>query len=150
MNQRSFYFILNQIENNPIFHNNSTNVQTDVRIQLAVVLERVGCDGNGVSVGRTASRMGIAAGTVQLFTFRVMKSIMELKDRFVKWPSEEERRVCSQYMDDKYCLKGAIGIIDGSHFHFSQRPAVDGETYWTRKSHYSINTQVIYLKFYLF
>lgn len=46
-------------------------------------------------------------------------------------------------MDEKFALKGAVGIIDGSHFHFSQRPSVEGEVYWTRKHKYSLNATVL-------
>lgn len=40
-------------------------------------------------------------------------------------------------------FKGCIGFIDGTTFPLSQKPAVDGECYFDRKSRYSINAQVV-------
>jgi len=125
-----------------VFSNQSYHKQIDVKIQIAVALERLGCDGNGVSVGRIAVQMGLGYGTVHLYTSRVIKALMSIQKDFIHWPTDEEKRVCSEYMDERYCLKGTVGIVDGSHFNLSQRPSVDGEVYWTRKYNYSMNVQV--------
>jgi hypothetical protein len=65
-----------------------------------------------------------------------------LKRDYVKWPNDTERKKNSAAFHQKYRLPNAVGIIDGTHIHLSQKPALDGEVYWTRKSRYSINAQI--------
>jgi len=46
-------------------------------------------------------------------------------------------------MAKDYGLPGAVRVIDGTPVHFFQRPGVDGENFFTRKSRYSINLQLV-------
>ena len=69
--------------------------------------------------------------------------MISLKNKFIKWPNSIEKDIMSDFMKEHYGLKGAVGIIDGTHVNFEQRPAIDGECWWTRKSKYSINVQII-------
>jgi hypothetical protein len=143
MNKESFSFILREINNHEIFQNNSLNPQREVWVQLVVALERFGCDGNGISVGRVARSIGIGNGTVTLYTRRVVNALLSLEGKFIKWPSSRRRREISSQILEEYGIPNVVGIIDGTHIHFSQRPAIDGEVYWTRKSRYSINAQIV-------
>ena len=70
MTQSSFLFLLQNISNHPVFTNNSRNGQHSVAVQLAIALERLGCDGNGASVKRIAIHFGISPGSVNNFTWR--------------------------------------------------------------------------------
>jgi hypothetical protein len=54
MDKQSFIRLVFQIRNCAIFTNDSLHQQETVWIQLLVVLQRLGCDGNGSSIGRTA------------------------------------------------------------------------------------------------
>ena len=54
-----------------------------------------------------------------------------------------ERREISYRFNINHGLKGAVAIVDGTQIILSQRPHIDGETYWTRKGRYSINLQII-------
>jgi len=49
-----------------------------------VTLERLGCDGNGASVGRLAHTCGIGVGTVILYSKRVVEAIMSLEEEFMQ------------------------------------------------------------------
>ena len=143
MDKASFVSIENLISNHPIFHNLSMNKQTDVWIQLMVVLNRLGCDGNGASIGKMAIFTGIGEGTVLLFTDRVFTAILSLKDKSIKWPNSRERRRISRAFAAKDGLENAVGVVDGTHIHFAWKPGIDGEVYWTRKSRYSLNVQLV-------
>ena len=112
-------------------------------MQLQVVLQRLGCDGNGVSVGRMARLAVFSVGTVCKFTDRVFTALLRLRKRVISWPKEDERHRLSAYMRAKYGIPGGILIIDGTPAVFYQRPGVDGEVYWTRKCHYAMNLQLI-------
>ena len=49
MTKSSFLAVLNMIESNPVFHNDSRHPQAPVSLQLIVFLNRLGFDGNGAS-----------------------------------------------------------------------------------------------------
>lgn len=154
MNKNSFVRLLRLIENHQVFLNYSRNKQAPVWIQLMVVLRRIGCYGNGISVNSSARISGISDGTVDKYTERIFEAILSLKNQVIKWPSAQERREISQRFDKKYGLPNAVGIVDGTPVVFSQRPAVDGEVYFTRKSCYAENLQLIcddegYIRYFL-
>ena len=98
---------------------------------------KLGCEGNGASIGRIARSAGISRGAVTLYTQRVVRAVLDLKREFLRWPDAQERARTTARFQREYHLPNAIGVIDGTHIHFSQKPAVDGEVYWTRKSRYS-------------
>jgi hypothetical protein len=56
---------------------------------------------------------------------------------------QRRRREISSTILEKYGIPNAVGIIDGTHINFSQRPSIDGEVYWTRKGRYSLNAQIV-------
>lgn len=64
----SFHFILQLIENHPVFQTQSNQPQTPVQTQLTVTLYHMGCFGNGASVPDIAQTAGISEGSVEDFT----------------------------------------------------------------------------------
>lgn len=142
MSKASFQFVLSEIEGHPVFRNNSPHSQADVTLQLAVALDRLGNYGNGVSLGRTLKLWGIGKGTCVLYTERVLEALNDLASKYVVWPNKRKRKAMSRRMADKG-FKGCVGFIDGTTFPLSQKPAVDGECYFDRKSRYSINGQIV-------
>jgi hypothetical protein len=143
LDKRTLIFIENLIKDDAIFSNNSRNPQKPVRLQLVVTLERLGCFGNGASVGRVARANGIGNGTVTLYTRRVIDALLRHWETNVRWPTRSERQISSTFHDEEYQMPGAIGIVDGTHFILSQRPAIDGEVYFTRKKRYAVNAQLV-------
>jgi len=79
---------MNLIQDYPIFQNNSKNKQAPVHIQLIVVLNRLGCDGNGASIDREALLVGKTFGTIEKYTDRVFTAILSLEREYVYWQSE--------------------------------------------------------------
>ena len=136
--KQSFVKLVDKLKTHTIFQSNTNNKQEEVWIQLAVVLSKLGCDGNGVSRTRLAMNHGIGNGTVNLFTQRVFTAILSYEKEFIKWPTPEERDKISKYMDEKHGMPGCIGFVDGTPVVFYQRPGIDGEVYWTRKSQYAM------------
>jgi hypothetical protein len=55
----TFAIILELICDHPVFSNESNNQQEAVEVQLQVALARLGCNGNGASVGRIATWYGV-------------------------------------------------------------------------------------------
>jgi hypothetical protein len=143
MEKFAFISLLQMIESHEVFKNESRNAQTKVWIQLMVVLNRLGCDGNGASVGRFAVICGVSYGSVIKYTERVFKAIISLQNQFVFWPNERERLKISERFGNIHGLPGCVGVVDGTPVHFMQRPAIDGEIWFTRKQRYSMNVQLI-------
>jgi len=143
MSKTSFFRLLERFDAHPVFQNGNNHKQTDVWIQLLVALNRFGCYGNGASRGSLARTFGISAGTVNMFTSRVMQVILELEPEFLYWPNAEERQQISSLFGQKFGLPGCVGIVDGTPFNLSQRPAIEGSSFFNRKSNYAFNIQLV-------
>jgi len=161
MDKNSFLKLLELIAPFESFHAQSRNRyvtyykhQTPIWIQLMVVLIRLGCHGNGVSLGAVGRNCGYSIGTVVNFTKRVFGAIRSLEKHFLFWPKSRERKKISKRFLEKYGIPGVVGIVDGTHVIFSQKPVIDGETYYCRKQFYSTNTILIcddkgYIRYYI-
>ena len=56
-----------------------------------VILNRLGCDGNGASIGALGRIFGISTGTVINFTHRVFRALYHTTfeiDQIIFWPNE--------------------------------------------------------------
>ena len=149
MEKRSFLKLLEIVSVHRMFNKMSYNQykrfkskQAPVWIQLMVALIRVGCYGNGVSVGRVGVNCGYSDGSVDNFTNRVFTAILALKPAVIIWPKTEERKEIAKRFKKKGIL-GGIGVVDGTHCILAQKPKIDGETYWCRKLFYSTNVILI-------
>jgi hypothetical protein len=60
-----------------------------------VVLKRLGCEGNGVSVGIVSRFSGVSTGTVVKYSERVITAIYDIGHQLIQWPDENERREIS-------------------------------------------------------
>ncbi|KAI9918931.1 hypothetical protein PsorP6_011582 [Peronosclerospora sorghi] len=106
-------------------------------------LGATGVNGNGAAVKRIARTAGVADGTVPLYTYRVISALVRLASEFVRWPQPEERREISRRVAQRPGIVGAVGIVDGTHINFAQRPAIDREVFFSRKHRYGFNAQMI-------
>ena len=69
MTRESFIELVKEIEHNNVFKSNGTKVQAPVWKQVILVLNRLGCEGNGASMKRYAIFHGVSYGTVEKFTY---------------------------------------------------------------------------------
>jgi hypothetical protein len=139
----TFLRLLHIVQDHPIFQNNSLHKQAPVHIQLIIVLNRLGCDGNGASIDREALLFGKSIGTIEKYTDRVLTAILAVEKNYVYWPDAVERRKISKRMYRSHGLKNAVGVVDGTPINFYQRPGIDGECFFTRKGRYALNLQLI-------
>ena len=86
---------------------------------------------------------GFIEDTVVTFVRRVTTALLAISNDVIKWPDERERQVIKNRFKNDAGINGAVGIIDGTPVIFSQRPAIDGEVFWSRKSVYCMNLQLI-------
>ena len=87
MDVRSFERLLTLISDDPVFRSNNRNQQAPVWIQLMVVLARLGCYGNGASVGKVGINSGFSDGSICHChcTRRVFTAILKLRNQNIKW-----------------------------------------------------------------
>jgi hypothetical protein len=52
-----------------------------------VTLNRLGCDGNGASVGALGRMFGISYGTAHNFTHRVFRALYNRRYQIIFWPN---------------------------------------------------------------
>jgi hypothetical protein len=95
MFRNSFDAILARIRGHPIFHTSDSTgrPQEDPEFQLQVALKRFGTEGSTASsVNAIARHFGCGAGTVLLYTKRVVIALMSLWKEVVSWKSKQEKR----------------------------------------------------------
>ncbi|KLO04189.1 hypothetical protein SCHPADRAFT_840943, partial [Schizopora paradoxa] len=138
-----------EIEDDPVFVNNSQNEQIPVAHQVAVLLFRFGHSGNAASLKRVAEWSGYGKGTVLLMTRRVLTAL--LRPEFIKTavppPTEAEREEAKQWVEEHSCHAWRNGwlFVDGTLIPLYYRPFWYAEAYFDRKSNYSLNIQVCFL-----
>ncbi|KLO05015.1 hypothetical protein SCHPADRAFT_839887 [Schizopora paradoxa] len=142
----TFDRLVNELEDDPVFLNNSQNEQIPVSHQVAVLLFRFGHSGNAASLKRVAEWSGYGKGTVLLMTRRVLTAL--LRPEFLKSsippPTEEEREAAKKWVEEHSCYAWRNGwlFVDGTLIPLYFRPYWYGEAYFDRKCNYSLNIQV--------
>lgn len=138
-----FYDILDLIQDNAVFHNNSNCKQAAPSMQLLVTLKRLGCYGNGASVGMLARFFRTCVGTIELYTARCIMALLELETRVVTWPDSSERAQISRRIRTTTGFPACIGFVDGTLFVFQDKPERDGVDYYSRKGCYGMAGLVV-------
>ncbi|KAF9367170.1 hypothetical protein BGX21_007714, partial [Mortierella sp. AD011] len=125
----------------PIFKNNSNREQEKVAAQLAVTLDRLGHNGNGMASTRLSLFWDRSEGSCFKYTDRVLQALLSLEDRYLMWPTVEEREAHSLEMAKKGFI-GCVGFVDGTTIPLEVRPGFEGDFYFDRHGDYSFNLQV--------
>lgn len=68
MDEHSFFHLVTLIENNPIAYNKLSFVQAPIESQLAVILDRLGHNGNGACLNHMSPMWDISSGSLVKFT----------------------------------------------------------------------------------
>lgn len=142
VSRQTFYTILDLIKDDPVFQSHRRGrPQYPIHLQLQVVLYRLGSSGEAASIAKIAFLFGLGdGGTIQNFTNRVFSAILKLKNRYIFWPGEEERKFIEQatYHEMPFC----IGYVDGTEVRLAEKPYIDSDSYLSRKQQYSIKAQL--------
>lgn len=142
----TFDEILNKIWGDPVFSNNSQNEQMPVEHQLAIALYRFGHFGNAAGLDDISKWAGYATGTVLLATQRVMTAILgpSFLNDAVSLPTDAEIEEAKAWVESRTCRAWRNGwcMVDGTLVPLYERPYWFGESYFDRKSNYSLNIQV--------
>jgi hypothetical protein len=142
---QTFEYILKLIEDNPVFRSSSPKAQAPVESQLAVTLYRMGRYGNAASVRDIARDAGVSEGTVEAYTARCFKAILDHQSTFCCKPTPAEIEM------EKAWVEREIGVpewqegwimYDGTIVVLFCKPGLHGDTYFTRKMNYGLNVQI--------
>src|SRR2546429_1547294 len=140
VNQSTFWNIVNKIHNHEIFLSQPRQ-QASIEKQLAVVLYRLG---GKTTIWDICSKFGIAEGTVQLFTSRIIVALKSLKSQVIIWPRNDYHQEVHKGFEEKYGFPNIIGALDGSHMNLFEAPSKPNkDVYFTRKRRYAIHLQAI-------
>ncbi|KAH8115356.1 hypothetical protein DFH11DRAFT_1507594 [Phellopilus nigrolimitatus] len=142
----TFDHIVEEIGDDSEFTNNSKKLQLPVDFQLGLVLYRFGHYGNAMSLSKVADWAGIGKGTVESITRRVLRAVLKkpFRDNAIRLPTSEEKEAAKQWVEEHSCRAWRDGwcMVDGTLVTLYHRPYWYGESYFDRKSRYSLNFQV--------
>ena len=85
-----------------------------------------------------ADRFGITEFSVLEIRKRVSRSLIRLKEAFIRWPTGQARQETIQ----QFSFPTTLGALDGTHIRI-QAPAENPETYINRKGFHSIVLQAV-------
>lgn len=133
------------IEDDPVFHNNSNNRQFPVYIQLAIFLVRIGHYGNAASPENVAQWAGVSTGLVEKATYRCLVAFLRMHDDVVLLPTAEEKERAKEYVEWATCPEWRDGFLlaDGTKFPFFQKPGLHGEAWFDKNKDYSSDAQIV-------
>ncbi|KAF8584055.1 hypothetical protein K439DRAFT_1239494, partial [Ramaria rubella] len=143
----TFDALLSKIQDHAVFQNNSEKQQLPVNQQLAVVLYRLGHYGNATSMQKVGLWAGFGYGTVDKCTQQVLTAVCDEGFRRVvmRWPSEIQKAEASSWVESCSCSGWCGGwlMVDGTLVPLFAQPGFYGNSWYDRKSNYSLNVQLI-------
>ena len=141
MDPQSFRYILNLIKDNRIFKNDSINQQASVSSQLKIALYKLAHDGSGSGFKPSSSQWAVSEGHIYNCTRRVVYALFQLRNRFIRWPSIEQRNRESFKNYDRAGFVGAVGSLDGTDIVLDYKPGGEyqGEQFFNRKKKYALD-----------
>jgi len=125
-------------------HSINSGILLPADIQPATALYRFGHYGDAATCEDIAQWAGISAGSVVNCTRRVMRAFLRFHDGVIKWPNEEEKKAPKDSVEALSCPAWRNGycMVDGTLIALYEKPTHFGESYFDRKSNYSLNLQV--------
>ncbi|KAF8576065.1 hypothetical protein K439DRAFT_1649384 [Ramaria rubella] len=141
----TFDSLVEKIKDDPVFHNNSDNKQIPVGLQLAVALYCFGHFGNAASLQKVGLWAGWGYRTVDLCTKRIMTAVCHEPFRRIvmQWPNEEVKENAKAWVEKQSCprWRDRWCMVDGTLVPLFARPGFFGNSWYDRKSNYSLNVQ---------
>ena len=95
---------------------------------------------------KVALLFGVGYGTVRLFTIHIMAATCteHFRRSALRWPSAAAKESAKAWVEDNSCPAWCDGwfMVDGTLVPLHQCPVFFGNTFFDRKSNYSLNVQV--------
>ncbi|GJJ74991.1 nuclease HARBI1 [Entomortierella parvispora] len=144
MTRKSFLKLTWRLYTDEVFESRGYKQQEEAAVQIAILLDRLGHDGNGMASTRLAETWHRGEGSMYNYTARATKALLSLQDEYLSWPIAEERQehaTCAKIAGKGFV--GCVGFVDGTTVPFEQRPEAQGDFYYDRHGKYSLNVQVV-------
>ena len=139
MSRVSFAALHNLIAGSEYLQSNGRKPMVGTRRQLGICLFRIG---SMTSIICIADAFKVSHGVVVAITERVCRAIIECLIVFTSWPEPSERISLSARFQEMTGFDGIVGVIDGTHIPFLQRPNTeDADAMHTYKRRYAIVVQ---------
>ena len=102
MSPKSFYFLVQSLENEKIFQNNSAHEQISIDQQVFIALIKFRSYGNRASISKIDFLCGVGYSTVDLVTRRVITAVQSsnLGCEHIQWPSGEEKKAAKDWVEE--------------------------------------------------
>ena len=146
MDRENFYKVVEKIEKHPIFNDNNRKgrKQMSVQQQLMVFLEYVGTEGDGASNNGQRNTFCVGYGSAANYRARVTEAIRSLREDFLTWPDEDERKEIAAAFQAIKPFPRCVGVADGTLFPLAFSPwSFDAPDYSGRKFKYSLSVLII-------
>ncbi|KAF8226851.1 hypothetical protein L208DRAFT_1299822 [Tricholoma matsutake] len=147
INPSCFEDLVNIVQDDPIFSNNSNNPQMPVQVQVAITLYCFGHYGNAASTMKVGLWAGVGVGTVPLVTKWVIKALCSecFRSLALQWSSDQAKATVKAWVEEASCPAWRDGwlMVDGTLVPLFMQPTFSGNTWFDHKSNYSMNVQII-------
>ncbi|XP_003427676.1 protein ANTAGONIST OF LIKE HETEROCHROMATIN PROTEIN 1 [Nasonia vitripennis] len=139
MSRTTFEYLLLLIRPNLEGLNEFGNMPINPDKQLYITLYVLGTPDSYRSV---TTKFNVGKATAWRAVRRVVRSICQYRNYFIRWPSAREAAETSMRIARRRRLHGVIGAVDGTHIRIAAL-RVDSQAYINRKGVHSIQLQVI-------
>eukprot|EP00977_Amphora_coffeiformis_P014162 scaffold3890_cov159-Amphora_coffeaeformis.AAC.2 len=146
MPREAFNDLLQLIKDDPVFVSGykKGRQQRPVQYQLMTLLKFLGSEGTASSNPDLRNVFNTGHGTNLLYVRRAVQALRNIRNAFVKWPTEEEGKDIAAAILEKSGLPNCVGIIDGTLFHLAFAPQTqDVPDYKGRKHLYTLSSVIV-------
>ena len=99
------------IETNDVFKRGTQgSAQMSVKHQLMLLLHFLGKEGE--SNASQQNQFKVSYGASEKCQDRVVQSLIDIRDEYIKWPIENERKQIAQRIEREFLLPNCIGLMD--------------------------------------
>lgn len=137
MTRENFDSLVTELEDHAVYQSKGLRPQSNFKVQIVLVLDRIGSRGIGNSVGRLAKTYGVSEGSVVKFTKRFFEAVSSLQTTYLSWPIEREK---TELKSANTGFKDCIGIVDGITADLAWKPSDRPSLFLSRKNKYSLQS----------
>ena len=118
LHRENFDYVVNRLSQHEVFRSGKVRrPQRPPSHQLMLFLHYLGTSGSGASNPRLRNMFGIGRGTAESYKRRCITAIRSLKDEYITWPDDQEKRRIAKriFKSSNGCWLNCIGVADGMH-----------------------------------
>ncbi|OAD67750.1 hypothetical protein PHYBLDRAFT_72160 [Phycomyces blakesleeanus NRRL 1555(-)] len=135
----SFYKLYDLVKIHELYQQLSGFYSIDVRLQISIVLDRLGSNGNSLSSDHLARHSGIGKGSIENITIRFFKVILSLEHKFIYWPTKSEKAEIKRANEYLLGFPNLVRYLDGCLFKLAKALSWKPEQFFSHRSAYCVN-----------